>query len=83
MKKNFISHAESTKKPPSKMLVGYNTSSRPFLKTRSAHISNQRSSGWSYYKKHPDPLMGRGYINVRATGGAVKPLPWRGLRGLG
>jgi hypothetical protein len=27
--------------------------------------------------------MGRGYINVRATGGAVKPLPWRGQRGLG
>jgi len=23
------------------------------------------------------------YHNVRATGGAVKPLPWRGLRGLG
>ncbi len=22
---------------------------------------------------HPDPLMGRGYLNVRATGGAVKP----------
>ena len=30
-------------------------------------------------KKHPDPLMGRGYINVRATGGAVKSLAedWR------
>jgi len=27
--------------------------------------------------------MGRGYLNVRATGGAVEPLPWRGLRGLG
>ena len=27
--------------------------------------------------------MGRGYQNVRATGGAVKPLPWRGQRGLG
>ena len=27
--------------------------------------------------------MGRGYHNVRAIGGAVKPLPWRGLRGLG
>ena len=27
--------------------------------------------------------MGRGYQNVRATGGAVKPLPWRGHRGLG
>jgi hypothetical protein len=27
--------------------------------------------------------MGRGYINVRATEGAVKPLPWRGQRGLG
>ena len=27
--------------------------------------------------------MGRGYRNVRATGGAVKPLPWRGQRGLG
>ena len=26
-------------------------------------------------KKHPDPLMGRGYLNVRATGGAVKSLP--------
>ncbi len=25
--------------------------------------------------------MGRGYRNVRATGGAVEPLPWRGLRG--
>ena len=30
------------KKPTSKMLVGYNTSSRPFLKTRSAHIIDQR-----------------------------------------
>ena len=30
-------------------------------------------------KKHPDPVMGRGYINVRATGGAVKSLAndWR------
>jgi hypothetical protein len=27
--------------------------------------------------------MVRAYINERATGGAVKPLPWRGLRGLG
>ena len=27
--------------------------------------------------------MGRGYLNVRATGGAVKSLPWRGQRGLG
>jgi len=27
--------------------------------------------------------MGRGYLNVRATGGAVEPLPWRGLRGWG
>ena len=26
-------------------------------------------------KTHPDPVMGRGYINVRATGGAVKSLP--------
>ena len=26
-------------------------------------------------KNHPDPLMGRGYLNVRATGGAVKSLP--------
>ena len=26
-------------------------------------------------KPHPDPLMGRGYLNVRATGGAVKSLP--------
>ena len=28
-------------------------------------------------KKHPDPLMGRGYINVRATGGAVASSPYR------
>ena len=27
--------------------------------------------------------MVRAYLNVRATGGAVKPLPWRGPRGLG
>ena len=27
--------------------------------------------------------MVRAYLNVRATGGAVKPLPWRGQRGLG
>ena len=26
-------------------------------------------------KKHPDPLMGRGYISVRATGGAVASSP--------
>jgi len=29
-------------------------------------------------KKHPDPLMGRGYLNVRATGGAVASSPYRG-----
>ena len=33
---------------------------------------------------HPDPLMGRGYLSVRATGGAVKPPTmwgevWRGV----
>ena len=35
-------------------------------------------------KTHPDPLMGRGYINGRATGGAVKPLAkdWRGVGGV-
>ena len=27
--------------------------------------------------------MVRAYLSVRATGGAVKPLPWRGQRGLG
>ena len=27
--------------------------------------------------------MVRAYLNVRATGGAVEPLPWRGLRGWG
>ena len=27
---------------------------------------------------HPDPLMGRGYLSVRATGGAVGCPPWRG-----
>ena len=30
-------------------------------------------------KAHPGPLMVRGYLNVRATGGAIKPLAkdWR------
>ena len=37
----------------------------------------------SRQKLYPDPVMGRGYLNVRATGGAVEPLPWRGLRGWG
>ena len=31
-------------------------------------------------KNHPDPLMGRGYISVRATGGAVASSPYRGNR---
>ena len=29
--------------------------------------------GLHLLSSHPDPLMGRGYLNVRATGGAVKP----------
>ena len=29
-------------------------------------------------KTHPDPVMGRGYLNVRATGGAVASSPYRG-----
>jgi len=39
-------------------------------------------------KKHPGPLMVRGYLNVRATGGAVKPPAnnwrevWRVVRSL-
>jgi len=41
------------------------------------------TSDFQYKKLHPDPVMGRGYLNVRATGGAVEPLPWSGLRGLG
>ena len=71
-------------------MIIYKKSSRPFFKTRFAHISDQRSSGWSeptltnrpassvVDKKHPDPLMGRGYLNVRATGGAVASSPYRG-----
>ena len=34
-------------------------------------------------KKHPDPLMGRGYISVRATGGAVASFPYRGRPWMG
>ena len=40
------------------------------------------TQGGSINKNHPDPLMGRGYLNVRATGGAVEPLPTIG-EGLG
>ena len=43
------------------------------------------SQGTAYagmYNSHPDPLMGRGYLNERATGGAVKPLAQRLARGL-
>ena len=29
--------------------------------------------GLHLLNSHPDPLMGRGYLNERATGGAVKP----------
>ena len=29
-------------------------------------------------KAHPGPLMVRGYLNVRATGGAVASSPYRG-----
>ena len=33
-------------------------------------------------ENYPDPLMGRGYLSVRATGGAVTSLPYRGTDGV-
>ena len=57
------------------------------LKRRMDSLPNDHTShclfGLHLIKDQAGPLRVPAYQNERATGGAVKPLPWRGQRGLG
>ena len=47
--------------PTGRAMIIYKKSSRPFLKTRFAHISDQRSSGWSEVRV---PYQGTAYAGM-------------------